>query len=136
MSLSEVCAQQHDREQAALRKVILWGLLGSVGVHLVAFALSYLGIWQRPVTAEITPLEIIVAEPTDPVLPEPSPEEPLEPAELGSETFDPEVPSLDAAPASDASAVALDAAPAADIVPVATSESAAPASEPEAAPPP
>ncbi|MBE9114206.1 energy transducer TonB, partial [Nodosilinea sp. LEGE 07298] len=42
MSLSNLCFEQHEQDQARLRKLLLWGLLGSVGVHAIAFGLSQL----------------------------------------------------------------------------------------------
>lgn len=84
MSLSEICSQQHQHEQQKLRKILLWGLLGSVGVHGVGFSLSQLNFWQRLAADDIVPIELVVVEPDTPeALPDPA-----LPAELGTEVND------------------------------------------------
>ncbi|HEY9735569.1 MAG TPA: energy transducer TonB, partial [Trichocoleus sp.] len=87
MGLSQFCAQQQDREQLLLRRVLLWGVAGSIGVHAIALALGQLDIWRRPVQNAIAPIEVIVSEPS---LEEPieqvEPPVPIEPAELSTET--------------------------------------------------
>ncbi|MBD0269442.1 MAG: hypothetical protein ICV77_14260, partial [Cyanobacteria bacterium Co-bin8] len=102
MSLSQFCAQQHDREQALLRRVLLWGVVGSLGVHAIALALSQLNIWQRPVEAEIAPIELIVIEPPPADLAEETvevePPTPIEPAELSTEMVNPAPAAVSAAP--------------------------------------
>jgi hypothetical protein len=60
MSLSKICVEQHEREQAGLRKVLLWGIVGSVGVHAIGFGLSSWGIWHRTDQAELSPIELLV----------------------------------------------------------------------------
>jgi TonB family protein len=90
MSLSNLCVEQHEREQAGLRKLLLLGLLGSVGVHAVVFGLSSLGIWQRTAEAEQSPIELLVMEPPEPVEEESIEELPEDaPAELSSATNNP-----------------------------------------------
>jgi TonB family protein len=86
MSLSKLCVEQHEREQAGLRKLLLLGLLGSVGMHAIAFGLSSLGIWQRTAQAELSPIELLVMEPPPEAIEE-QPEVP--PAEVSSETNNP-----------------------------------------------
>ena len=34
MSLSDLCNQEHEREQSRLRKLLALGLVGSVGIHV------------------------------------------------------------------------------------------------------
>ncbi len=67
MSLSEICAQRHEQEQKQLKRLLLWGLLGSLGVHGVALSLSQFKPWQG-VTDDLIPIELIAADGlTDPV---------------------------------------------------------------------
>ncbi|MEO1068696.1 MAG: TonB family protein [Cyanobacteria bacterium J06638_6] len=87
MSLSEICSQQHQCEQQKLRQILLWGLLGSVGVHGAALSLSQLNLWPRVIADELTPIELIVAEPV-PTEPETLPD-PMAPAKLSTQTNDP-----------------------------------------------
>ena len=105
MSLSNLCFEQHERDQARLRKLLLWGLLGSVGMHVVAFGLSYLNLWPKAHEAELSPIELIVMEPpTDPVE-EPEEQLPVEPAELSTETNAPTPAPVAQAPATRAAVV-------------------------------
>ena len=97
MSLSDFCNEQHEREQTGLRKLLLLGLVGSVGTHVMLFGMmAWLG--QRTAQAEPSPIELLVMEPQ----PEPIPEETAEmaPAEVGQQTNNP----APAAPASVAAA--------------------------------
>ncbi|MEM9768457.1 MAG: hypothetical protein AAF892_11350, partial [Cyanobacteria bacterium P01_D01_bin.71] len=86
MSLSNLCVEQHERERTGLRKLLLLGLLGSVGLHAIAFGIGAFGLWQRLADAEPPAIELLVMEPP------PEPEEPepdTAPAELSDETNDP-----------------------------------------------
>ncbi|MGF1570202.1 MAG: TonB family protein [Nodosilinea sp.] len=84
MSLSESCVQQYQQEQSKRRKILLWGVLGSVGVHGVALTLAQYDLWPWLAQAEeVVPIELIVTEPS----PEIPPETP--PTELSTETNDP-----------------------------------------------
>jgi outer membrane biosynthesis protein TonB len=85
MSLSQFCVEQHEQEQARLRRLLLFGLLGSIGMHAIAFGLSSLGIGQRNAQAELSPIELLV------MAPPPEIEEPpeVDPAELSNETRNP-----------------------------------------------
>ncbi|NMF84548.1 TonB family protein [Nodosilinea sp. P-1105] len=95
MSLSDICGQQHQQEQQKLRKILLWGLLGSVGVHAIGFSLSQFSFWQAA-TEELSPIELIVTEaiPDDPE----TLVEPEQPTELSTETNDPAPPAASAPP--------------------------------------
>ncbi|MBD1874930.1 TonB family protein [Nodosilinea sp. FACHB-131] len=86
MSLSEICSQQHQHEQQKLRKILLWGILGSVGVHGVGLGLSQLDFWQRLAADDIEPIELVVVEPL-PDTPEAIPDPNL-PAEISTEVND------------------------------------------------
>lgn len=113
MSLAEVCAKQHDREQAALRNMLFLALLGSLGLHGGSFAMAQLGIWQPVVDPELTPLEVIVTEPPideidSPQKPEEGTPEPRIPDPFKRDTFKPIQPS--------APAEAKAAAPKAEVV--------------------
>lgn len=67
MSLSEICAQRHQHEQKQLKRVLLWGLLGSLGGHGVALSLSQFKPWQG-VTDDVLPIELIATDGlTDPM---------------------------------------------------------------------
>ncbi|NEQ42333.1 MAG: TonB family protein [Leptolyngbya sp. SIOISBB] len=86
MSLSDFCNQQHEHEQSRLRKLLMLGLVGSVGLHAIAFGLSSLGLWQRSAQAELSPIELLVMEPP----PEPLEEQPeIAPAEVSREVNNP-----------------------------------------------
>lgn len=86
MSLSNLCIEQHERDQTRLRRLLMLGLLGSVGLHAIAFGLSQLGIWRRPNFDIEAPIEIIVMEPPAEIVEEP------EPAQLSTETNSPPPP--------------------------------------------
>ncbi|MEM8544514.1 MAG: hypothetical protein AAGF66_11080, partial [Cyanobacteria bacterium P01_H01_bin.119] len=103
MSLSELCVEQYEREQSGLRKLLMLGLVGSVGVHVVAFGVGTLGLWQRNADAEMTPIELLVMEPPPEPIEEPEeiPEEIVEeptPAELSAQANDPAPAAPEAAP--------------------------------------
>ena len=91
MSLSEICSQQHQHDQQKLRRILLWGLLGSFGVHGVGLSLSQFNLWQRVATDELTPIELIVTD----SLTESIPHEPevlpdsAQPAKLSTQTNNP-----------------------------------------------
>lgn len=72
MSLSEICAQQHEYEQTQLKRLLLWGLLGSFGVHGLALGLSQAKPWPMA-KDDLTPIQLIAADPlTDPVPDQPT----------------------------------------------------------------
>jgi TonB family protein len=96
MSLSEICVQQHQREQGRLKRLLMWALLGSLGVHGIALGLSRFRLWPDP-PEQLEPIELIVAEPVARPRPEPT-----EPAQLATQTRDPA-----AAPASAPAAAAV-----------------------------
>ncbi len=101
MSLSDFCDKQHEQEQKGLRKLLLLGLAGSVGTHVVLFGmLGWLG--QRTAQAEPSPIELLVMEPQQEVIPEEITE--MAPAEVGQQTNNP-------APAAPASVAAAPAPP-------------------------
>jgi hypothetical protein len=83
MSLSELCREQQLKEQRRLQKLLVLGVLGSIGVHGVAFGLSRLGLWQQPPAADLSAIELIVIEPAvdlaDEAQPQPSGSDPLVP---------------------------------------------------------
>ena len=110
MSLCEWCVEQHEREQARWRKLVMVGLAGSVGLHAIALVVSQLGLWPRSAEAEIAPIEIIVTEPTEPE-PVETPE-PL-PATVAEATQDP----APAAPPPLAQAAVVTPAPPVETVP-------------------
>lgn len=86
MSLSDLCDQQHEHEQSRLQKLLMLGLIGSVGLHAITFGLSSLGLWQRSAQAELSPIELLVMEPP----PEPLEEQPdIAPAEVSREVNNP-----------------------------------------------
>lgn len=88
MSLSNLCFEQHEQDQVRLRKLLLWGLLGSVGVHAIALGLSQLNLWPNADETDVLPIELIVTEP--PVeTPETEVPDPTQPAELSTEINDP-----------------------------------------------
>jgi len=92
MSLSDICAQQHAHEQNNLKRLLLWGLLGSLGVHGIALSLSQFKLWQDP-PDEVTPIELMVAEPhTTPI------SDTTEPVDLSTRTNDPAAPTASAPP--------------------------------------
>lgn len=66
MSLSSLCAEQHENKASALRKFVAFSLLGSVGLHLVLLALSQLFPASLP-QADPAVIELVVTAP----LPEP-----------------------------------------------------------------
>ncbi|TVP65013.1 MAG: TonB family protein [Leptolyngbya sp. LCM1.Bin17] len=102
MSLSDICRQQHQQEQQKLRKILLWGLLGSLGVHGLALSLSQFNLWQTAID-ELSPIELIITEaiPEQPeVLPDPEP-----PTELSTQTHAP-APAAASAPPRPAAVVA------------------------------
>lgn len=115
MSLSEICIQQHEHDQKKLKRLLLWGLLGSLGAHGVGLSLSQFNLGQAA-TDELTPIELIVTD----SLAEPLPDEPevlpdpTQPAELSTQTNDPA-----AAPASAPPRAAVVAPPAPVTPPVA-----------------
>ncbi|MGD1860672.1 MAG: TonB family protein [Leptolyngbyaceae cyanobacterium] len=79
MSLSNLCVEQHKRERTGLQKLLLLGLLGSVGMHAIAFGLGTFGVWQRLTDADSPVIELLVVEP---------PSEPVEqPADTASATL-------------------------------------------------
>ena len=88
MSLSNLCFEQHERDQAKLRKLLLWGLLGSVGVHVVGFGLSYLNLFPKANDAKLSPIELIVMEPPADPVEDPEEQPPVEPTELNTATHD------------------------------------------------
>ncbi|MBW4651571.1 MAG: TonB family protein [Kaiparowitsia implicata GSE-PSE-MK54-09C] len=99
MSLSEICVQQHEHEQKKLKRLLLWGLVGSLGAHGIALSLSQFNVWQAA-TDEVSPIELIVTDsPTEPlpddleVLPDPA-----QPAELSTQTNDPAAATASAPP--------------------------------------
>ncbi|MEL6401372.1 MAG: TonB family protein [Cyanobacteria bacterium J06626_4] len=97
MSLSDFCDEQHEQEQKGLRKLLLLGLAGSVGTHVMLFGMiTWLG--QRTAQAEPSPIELLVMEPQQEVIPEETTE--VAPAEVGQQTNNP----APAAPASVAAA--------------------------------
>lgn len=122
MSLSKLCVEQHEREQVNLRKLLLFGLLGSVSLHAIGFSLSFLDIWQRTSQPELSPIELIVTEP--PLAPMAEPPE-VAPAELSRATNDPASAAM--AQANPATVVAADA-------PAQPAELVKPEPEPEAIP--
>ena len=89
MSLSNLCFEQHERDRARLRKLLLYGLVGSVGVHAVAFGLSHLNLWPKANESKLSPIELIVMEPPTEPVEEPEVLDPIEPAELSTETHTP-----------------------------------------------
>ncbi|MBD1918256.1 MULTISPECIES: energy transducer TonB [Cyanophyceae] len=91
MSLSNLCFEQHQQDQVKLRKLLLWGLLGSVGVHAIALGLSQTNLWQDADEANVLPIELIVTEPLVET-PEPEVLDPTQPAELSTETNAPAAP--------------------------------------------
>ncbi|MBF2035510.1 MAG: TonB family protein [Leptolyngbyaceae cyanobacterium T60_A2020_046] len=110
MSLCEWCVEQHEREQARWRKLVIVGLAGSVGLHTIALVVSQLGLWPRSAEAEIALIEIIVTEPTEPE-PVETPEPP--PATVAEATQDP----APAAPPPLAQAAVVTPAPPVETVP-------------------
>ena len=99
MSLSEICVQQHEHEQKKLKKLLLWGLLGSLGAHGIALSLSQFNLWQAA-TDELTPIELNVTEPLTEAIPD-EPEvlpDPTQPAELSTQTNDPAAATASAPP--------------------------------------
>ncbi|NCJ08427.1 TonB family protein [Synechococcales cyanobacterium C] len=118
MSLCDLCVQHHHQEAARLKKLMTWGLLGSVGVHLMAYTLSTLDFWPRQLQDEWTPIELIVTEPPpteelleeQPLLKEQPLEEPVEDqiepvpppdlsAQLSTETLEENTPLAEPQPA-------------------------------------
>ena len=99
MSLSNLCFKQHEQNQARLKQLLLWGLLGSVGVHAIALGLSQFNFGQVA-TDEITPIELIVTDSlTEPLSAEPEVlPDPTQPAELSTQTNDPAVTTASAPP--------------------------------------
>lgn len=92
MSLSEICVQQHQHEQSKLKRLLLWGLFGSVVAHGIALGLSQFKLWQDP-PDELAPIELIVAEPQTKPLPDPP-----DPAQLSTQTNDPAAAAASAPP--------------------------------------
>lgn len=85
MGLSDICRQQHEHERHRLRRIFLWGLAGSVGVHAAAFGLGQINPWTAA-EEEGSPIELIIVE-ADPNHPTPQPD-PVLPAELGLQSND------------------------------------------------
>ncbi|WP_008311756.1 energy transducer TonB [Leptolyngbya sp. PCC 6406] len=124
MSLSTLCFEQHEQDQARLQKLLVWGLLGSVGVHAIAFGLSHLNLRPNTEEAELALIELIVTEPLAPA--------PTQPADLSTETHDPAPAPATRAPATQAPAPKAAVVTAPQPVEVAKSE-VAEAVEPELA---
>jgi TonB family protein len=108
MSLSNLCFEQHECDQTRLQKLLLWGLLGSMGGHAVAFGLSHLNLWPQASEAKLSPIELIVMEPSTKPVEEPDVLDPVEPAKLSTETNDPApAPAAPATPSKAAVVAAL-----------------------------
>jgi hypothetical protein len=111
MRLSNLCYEQHKRDQFRRRKLLLWGLMGAIGAHGLGLGLSYLKLWPKVNEAQLSPITLIVMEPT----PEPAEEsgvlDAVEPAELGSNPTA-SVPTASAPPAKVAVVTAPDPVPA------------------------
>ena len=78
MALSQLCTEQHRKEEAAARRWFCWGLLGAVGLHAALIP------WLRPVPLknanELERIELMVTAPNgNTALMEsaPPPEQPL-----------------------------------------------------------
>lgn len=113
MSLSEVCVQQHQHEQNNLKRLLLWGLLASLGAHGIALTLGRFDLWQEP-PEQLTPIELIVAQPPS----KPEPDAP-QPAELSTQTNDPAAATASAPPrAAQVAAAAIVTPPAEPRAPV------------------
>jgi TonB family protein len=81
MSISQTAAQQRDRETRISNPVVMYGVVGSVLVHIGILPLLFWIAWKEP-PAEPAQIEVVVTEPTDPVEAEPKT------AALDEETFD------------------------------------------------
>ena len=74
MSLSSICAEQHEKEAAALKKFVAFSLVGSVGLHLAMLALSQL-FPASAVKVDSAVIELVVtAPPPEPEVIEETPE--------------------------------------------------------------
>ena len=80
MSLSSICAEQHDKEADALNKFVAFSLVGSVGLHLAILALSQLFPASPVQTKDSAVIELIVTAPPEPEVIEETPESPELPA--------------------------------------------------------
>ncbi|NJL48064.1 MAG: hypothetical protein HC929_11970 [Leptolyngbyaceae cyanobacterium SM2_5_2] len=99
MSLSEICVQQHEHEQKKLKRLLLWGLLGSLSAHGIALGLSQFDLWQAT-NDELMPIELIVAEPLTEAIPD-QPEvlpNSTRPAKLSTQVNDPAAATASAPP--------------------------------------
>ena len=64
MSISSFCIEQREKEQQALKKFIVFGLVGSAALHVVlGFGVSWL--WKQQPEIADDPIDVIVVENPD-----------------------------------------------------------------------